>query len=407
MSFVDLPADVVKQEILSKLDVKSLGKVERVNKDLNILGREALVKEINNGILRKEGWGPEQMYNLAKNNTEAIKIAVIKDFLYRLHYRTPILDFIMQKVPNVEQWVINYLNINPNVTDEEKGKYPNYDWSVFFLKNIEADSNYGIYEFTQGIEEWPGEGVDHLFKGYSRNINLRAKDVFENSKSGWDWTSIGKNPNITGSFILNHPSFKWTGSVFINPNISPNELLSGKSKLKNYIQPRSISLNSLGEYFYCDNPNTTLDYVEKYVPITPIVLLQLSENEFTRNSDYRYLVYSYIYRLLPDQVTIKIGPDTITSKKSVIYGMLATIFNLKLDYDIFWEDLKLNPEDYRMFTDNTANHRYRWYVQDATFNFSVLNNFLIGAKKVYEINKIPFSSIAIYDRKNKVSINVS
>lgn len=428
-TFGDIPREVVREEILPKLDVKSLGRIQRMTKNLEEMSKSQLIKDIEGGILRKEGWGPERMYDLAKNNTGAIKMAIIKDFLYRLHYRTPVLEHFTKTITD-PAWYSQFgvyfdLAGNLNVTDEEVALNPNIKNQRIYKINIpyKVDVRYPNGTIQEVIPDDPNFGMydlktvsklkfdrENFYGAYSKNINLRVDDILKRPKAQWDWHQISQNPNITKDFIFKHPNLPWNYGILRNPNISPQEVLDNYNifynmafKMMNIpggIPPGmrfDIMFSGILKSELVENPNLTLEFLSEH-PEYNEFLHRIAKNNFTRSPSYRYLVYSYIYKLLPEQVTIKIGSDDITADKEFIYGMLVAINNMNLNYDVKWEGIKLDKEDYRMFTVGTANQPFTWATEDGVYNFSSLD-FMSGLKKVYETNNINVSTIYYTDKK--------
>lgn len=427
-TFGDIPRDVLRVEILPKLDVTTLGRVEQVSTGLHGMAEKQLLKDIREGILRKEGWGPERIYELAKNNTLLIKRAVIDYLYHRLYRKTPVFDYVMNHGGKDDMGVHRGLANNPNVTTAEKAQYPNIRWRRYYIgsqgptssvtvrinENAQdlhvdaADRNFGIYDFVNlsDTEKYTIMYNESLYASFSSNINLRARDVLENRYEDWDWNAISKNPNITKDFIFKHPDLPWKLNVLKNPNISPQEihddwLSFARIVMRDYDEDTGESRENKDNtmrYNIVQNPNLTLEFLEAH-PEYNVHLNAIARNKFTKDSDYRYLIYSYIYRLLPKEMVVLINKDRVTGKKEFLYGMTVAINMLNLDYKVRFVTTTFKGGDYHMLTNGTANQPYKWVTENNIYNFSSMD-FISGIKKVYESNNLNFPGVLYTDRRD-------
>lgn len=505
-SLDDLPLDVIKHEIIPKMNYEQLRNMARTSKKYKELARETLPKYIASGGLQEEEWGPERIYELAKRSDEDIKIAVIKSFLEKLRYRAPVYDYLRDTWEADEKFLFG-------PTDPTEKEIKNYitqrrDTSLIFIGR--RGQNWNLKDYRDDMKPEMG----HLFRNpnvtltemkdyitrnpnsfmkeyITWNPNITPQDVLNNPYIPWDKLALSSNSNFTVDFIQANPNFPGTSSWKIgglsgNSNIITldKQLVAAHDRLKFYGNP-NFRIEDLREIFqhpeffrrnlretyypnninlkYADvlnregkfkqgteaiasnpnitgkdlssktslwegnwaqrtlpenpnfslkeltdkigiigalrrNPNYTLDYAKKY-PILWYSKSYVSEHKFAKDPKLRYLLYSYIYKLLPEQVTVKINDQDVTTTKEFFYGMLATISTLKLDYDISYQRFPLVLEDYKMFTKGNANQPYMLKIEGFPFHFTSLE-FLSGVKHVYETNNIPFNIPGYYDKDN-------
>lgn len=209
----------------------------------------------------------------------------------------------------------------------------------------------------------------------------------------WDWHELNKHPNATLAYIKKHPELNWDPDGLLeNPNFSYQEAVK-EGLLRDYS-------NAL--HFSQFNPTTTL-LIEQY-PELEWNYQRLAGHKFNKDPNYRKVVYRYIYRLLPEQVTVKLDDTKITASKEFIYGLLAAVKVLKLGYDVKYiandgKEIPLKLEDYRMFTIGDAHQPYLLSMREWPFHFTTLE-FLSGVKTAYDNNEIPFDISFYYDKKN-------
>lgn len=500
----NLPLDVIQYEILPKMNYEELRSIAQTSTKYRELAKEQIPKYIASGGLQKEGWGPDRMYQLAKNSGDDVKFSVVKMFLERLRYRTPIYDYLKDiwesdekflfgpikpskkeikdyiaqnpssllverfnfepkiKISNLRDQVKDdmaslfrnpnvtlteildymtrnpnslmskYITINPNITPQDVLNNPHITWDKSRLSKY---SNNFTIDFMRSNPNFPGlylwdfnplnsnllpiethvtfienrsnpnfrlKDLVSLFPAgkipnyisyfyYRDNINLKHEDISDENGNFRNRTeSAAANPNLNRKDLMTKTSL-WNTEIVnpprdraINSNFSPEEILA---------QPDWFDISRI-----YGNPNLTLDFVDEHPEIFPDKSV-IASNKFTRSPKLRYLLYHYIYKLLPEQVTINVQGQDITADKDFLYGMLAAIFALKLDYDVSYQGFPLVPEDYKMFTDGTANHPYVIKLEGIPFHFTS-PNFLSGVKEVYETNNVAFNNIQYYDKDN-------
>lgn len=413
-SFDNIPADIAR-EIISKLDMKELVQVSQVSKRYHIFASEQILKLIKKGYFREQGWGPEREFDFAEWRDNNIKTAVIEDFLYRLHdnsvinnlkskgflpssyighfdpYKDRTVEYII-KDQGGSNLVGNYLSDNDNTSLPDVLENPNVNWDYYSLHR-NRNFTWNDLQSLKGL--FPS--IEFSFREYSANQNIRFVDLQSISVNTLDWCSLSSNPNMTMKIITkskeegkskkkNRKKLWSTLCATQNPNISPEEVMADRSRFPNL-------------YSILDNPNITDKFMENHQE--EFRMRDISGNRFNRDPAYRYLLYSYIYQLLPEIVTINIDNNEITEKKEFLYGMLAAIKALNLSYNITYHDTKLHLEDYRMFTIGNANQPYLIRIRGFPFHVTSPLDFLQGVKTIYDNNEIPFDITHFYDKKQE------
>lgn len=326
------------------------------------------------------------------------------------------LDYILQMIrSNVSHRFEKSLYHNDRLTYADILENPDIDWN---LGASLINSNFTEDDIQKVMKKYSSDRLQYWRHLYSGNPNLDftfvedsgetkasidklEREMDEKSYNSdeedaryiWNWELLSKHPNATLPYIKAHPELAWEPDFILeNPNFTIPEAVKAGLVYEGYLDSSSRNVN----------PNTTLDYIRSH-PEVDWHYQGIAQNKFNKDPDYRRVIYRYIYRLLPDQVTIKLDGKIITENKEFLYGMLAAIYALKLKYDIKYiaddHEIPLQLEDYKMFTSGDAHQPLLMKIEDLPFHFTTLQ-FLSGVKEVYESNNIPFAISHYYEKNN-------
>lgn len=141
-------------------------------------------------------------------------------------------------------FIIDFLSLNENITWEQVVQNPEIKWSYDFLssnKNITLDI----------IKANPDKNWN--FNCLSRNLSITWNDIVSNSQINWDWTFISSHPNITWKIIQENPNYPWCwGCVCYNPNITFEIILQSpllKPYICNFIFNKNITIKIFNQLF--------------------------------------------------------------------------------------------------------------------------------------------------------------
>lgn len=441
----DLPDDMLVKEIFPKLDLPTLFQVSKVSKRLASLVQARLSDFLQRGGLKEMTWGPESEFEAAKANPK-FREYFIKDFIRRLHDKVDLIGYLDKHPDVLNNWssgtiaknnsiypqdIVNNpnlgghtgfwkpidLSLNPNVTPEFVMANPQISWDWDELQkngnftfdwidhNIPASSHLNYSMLSQNtsiilpnVKAEPDDDWNYHYLSNNPNItaedlhpdglidpknpNNRLEDVFKyeiynTEDRDESMHALSHHPNISLSdmkenFILGWKPF----SVAKHPGISPEEYIKRFPQYKSFFSGLA------------QNPNLTIDFINKH----PEIGTEFVFNNFTRDPNYRKLLYRYIFQLLPENVTITIQDNEMTAPKETIYGLLATVHAFKLDYNIVFLGIPLKSEDYQMFTIGGANQPYLIQINDFPFHFTDYTTFLQGVDQVLKVNNLNIDS---------------
>jgi hypothetical protein len=141
-------------------------------------------------------------------------------------------------------FLIDFLSLNENITWEQVVQNPEIKWSYDFLssnKNITLDI----------IKANPDKNWN--FNCLSRNLSITWDDIVSNSQINWDWTFISSHPNITWKIIQENSNYPWCWScVCYNPNITFEIILQSpllKPYIYNFIFNKNITIKIFNQLF--------------------------------------------------------------------------------------------------------------------------------------------------------------
>jgi hypothetical protein len=157
------------------------------------------------------------------------------------------LDDIKKYLPKLEKknnFLIDFLSLNENVTWEYVVQNPQIKWSYDFLtsnKNITLNI----------IKANPDKNWN--FNYLSRNLSITWNDIVSNPEINWDWDFISSHPNITWEIIKSNLNNPWCWHcVCHNPNITFEIILQSpllKPHLFNFLENENISIKIFNQLF--------------------------------------------------------------------------------------------------------------------------------------------------------------
>lgn len=335
-------------------------------------------------------------------------------------------------------WKYDFVSKNPNLTMTfvKRNLNKKWDWS-------EISQNPGItLENILDNPDLPWE-----YHTLIQNSNITPIDIKENPmrtfysrhtgflSSQWDHNYLGMNPNFSIYDLSLFPNHKfWYLNYNKNFTFGDVNKLPGQVKYHLHSHP-DLTLDIVKRLKvrdeYQTNPVFTLtDLLESGLPldktqyssnptITNNEILDpeiqwyydaLSANKFIKDPDYQFLIYRELYRnFIPNNVTLDVNGFKMEVDKEFAYGFLVTIKTLQLQNFFTVNYIRhisnsqtglaigLIPDNYQMFTVNTARQPYMVKIKGKPFHFSHIN-FLNGVKSVYDSVKLPFNIKFYYDK---------
>lgn len=296
----------------------------------------------------------------------------------------------------------NALNVwilvdNDNVIFPEVKGYENHEWDSTQL--MMTNPNFTTREIPLLKEYMPNTLEEDLREDYVSNYNLNLEteltsEIIDkiNDQVEEALINLTRHPNATLKRIKAHPEIEWVEEdLLANSNFTSQEA----------VEHFSVDFNS---EFAIRNPNLTLEYIEQH-PELDWDYHELSQTKFAKHPAYQKVVYRYIYKLLPEKVTVRIGDKTLAESKDFVYGLLAAIHILHLNYPITYiasdgQEIPLQTIDYKMFTSGDGHQPYLVKMRGFPFHFTTLD-FLSGVTTAYESNNIPFDIKKYWDKDAK------
>lgn len=360
----NLPLDVIKAEIIPKMNFVSLANMARTSKVYGGLATDYLKQYLANRGLQKEGWGPERMFRtVAKYETldprySYLQKYFVKEYLERLHRKEDVLGFYLTnpklltdeikeslaanrnvqpddllKYPQI--FPSHLLSSNPNVTPQYVANHPNIAWNY---EGLARNDNFSV----SYIMSKPGTNSLTIDEALSRNESTTYLDYIYNLD--WNIYALYANPNF-GRLEIHHLEMEdaspeygklWTRAFSENPNFIPiylDWLVQYDEDLEDFLETENSDKKGSLDYFRWDllsrSPNITAAYIKKH-PDWPWY-----EQEFLKNPN---LTPSEAYRLLN-------APKDENSIYFWIYNPNLTISDIINDPDYL-------PRDSQWIVDN-------------------------------------------------------
>lgn len=336
---------------------------------------------------------------------------------YQYISKNPNLTISFVKNHLKENWDWKEISKNPGITFEDVLNNPKFPWKYLELMenpnvtpiDIKENPMKEFFSYSSGFfaSQW-----NYDFLGFNLNFSIYDIPLFPKLK---EWNiKYGKNFSLKDIYSL--PGRKgWKPET--HPDLTMDMVKKQKGAVKEYQRNPVFTLDDLrnsglpieehkSEYSY--NPTVTNEEIEKDEVIWNRKVL--SKNKFIKDPDYQFLIYRDLYRkFIPEKVTLRVNDHEIEVDKEFAYGFLVTIKTLKLE-EFFTVDylrsisnsdtilvINLVPDNYQMFTVNTARQPYMVKIRGKPLHFSHIN-FLNGVKSVYDSVKLPFDIKFYYDK---------
>jgi len=162
------------------------------------------------------------------------------EYIYIIQNKNINLDDVKKYLPILEKknnFIIDFLSINENITWEQVIQNPQIKWSYDLLtcnKNITLNI----------IKDNPDKNWN--FSYLCRNLSITWDDIVSNPQINWDWSFISSHPNITWKIIQSNPNNPWCWAcVCYNPNITLEIILQSpvlKPHLLNFLENKNITI---------------------------------------------------------------------------------------------------------------------------------------------------------------------
>ena len=162
------------------------------------------------------------------------------EYIYIIQNKNIKLDDVKKYLPILEKknnFIIDFLSINENITWEQVIQNPQIKWSYDLLtsnKNITLNI----------IKANPDKNWN--FSYLCRNLSITWDDIVSNPQINWDWSFISSHPNITWKIIQSNPNNPWCWAcVCYNPNITLEIIIQSpflKPHILNFLENKNITI---------------------------------------------------------------------------------------------------------------------------------------------------------------------